>query len=139
MDVQKIAPGTFAKGDWLLIPEGSYYQQKIALAVKVEKEEIEAGEREVKGLLTGTRSEELLKFGTAQGACQVRLHLCQASCTQVRENPDLVHVRKVKKIRAEDPKSWGKQPVGGERVPGVANRGGRMEEKRNQKERRRKR
>ena len=102
IEARQIAPGGFSKGDWLLVPEGVCYQQKIALAVKVEKEELEAGERELKGILTGTKSEELLRFGTAQRPCQVRLHLCQAACPQVRENPDLIHVRKVKKLKPED-------------------------------------
>ena len=106
VEVQQIAPGGFLKGDWLLITEGVYYQQQISLAAQVEKEELEAGERELKCLLTGTKSEDLLRFGTSQKPCHIRLHLCQASCPQLRENPDLIHVRKLRKIRAEDPKSW---------------------------------
>jgi len=106
VEAVKVPPGSFRKGDWLVVPEGTYYQQTVALALRVEKEELEEGEREVIGELTGTKSEELLKFGTAQRPCRLRLHLCLAGCPQLRENPDLVHVRKLKKIRGEDQKTW---------------------------------
>ena len=106
VDAFHIAPGGYSKGEWLLINEAVYYQQKVALAVKVEKEELEEGKRELRCLLTGTKSEELLRFGTAQRPPFIRLHLCQATCPQLRENPDLVHVRKVRKIKPEDPKTW---------------------------------
>ena len=106
VEVRHIPPGGFTRGDWLEASEAVYYQQKISLVAKVEKEEIDSGERELRCELTGTQSEELLKFGTAQKPCQVRPHLCSSSCPQLRENPDLIHVKMVKKMKVEDPKGW---------------------------------
>ena len=101
-----VPPGSFCRGDWVVSAEGTYYQQPVSLAAKVEREEIEGGERELRVLLTGTRSEELLKYGSSQTPCRLRLHLCQPSCNQLRENPDLVHIKKLRKVKAEDPKEW---------------------------------
>ena len=67
----------------------------------MEKEEIEAGERELVLSLTGTTSEELLRFATAQRPCRLRVHLCSSECNQLRENPDLAHVKVLKKIPTE--------------------------------------
>ena len=106
IDACGIAPGRYPKGEWLVIPEGVYYQQKIAAAAKVDREEFDGGERELRCLLTGTKSEELLRFGTSHRQCQVRLHLCQAGCPQTRENPDLIHVRKLRRLKPEEGKSW---------------------------------
>lgn len=106
VEAREVPPGSFRKGDWLVVSEGTYYRQPAALAVKVEKEELEEGEREIIGELTGTKNEDLLKFGTSHKPCRVRLHLCLPDCPQLRENPDLIHVRKVKKIKPEDPKAW---------------------------------
>ena len=101
-----IPPGSFSRGDWIVAEEATYYQKAASVAAKAEREELEGGDRELRAFITGTRSEELLKFGTSQTPCQIRLHLWSPSCNGLRENPDLVHVRKLKKIRAEDPKDW---------------------------------
>eukprot|EP00435_Cladocopium_sp_Y103_P017447 s824_g4.t1 len=106
VEARAVPAGRYKKGDWLLVSEGCYYKQSAAVAVKVEKEEFEEGEREVIGELTGTKNEDLLKHGTAQRPCRIRLHLCRASCPQLRENPDLVHVRHLRRLRPEEAKSW---------------------------------
>lgn len=102
----EVAPGGFSRGDWLVAEEGIYFQKKVQAAGKVEREEIEGGEREVVVSLTGTSSEELLRFATAHRPCLVRWHLCTTECDQLRENPNLLHIRKLKRVAATSPKTW---------------------------------
>ena len=106
VEVVHLPPGTFARGDWLESTDAVYYQQKISVAAKVEREELDSEERELRCELTGTRSEDLLKYGTSQKPCQVRLHLCRPTCSQLRENPDLIHLKNVRKISVESAKGW---------------------------------
>ena len=101
-----LQPGVLCRGDWIVADEAIYFQKKVALAGRVVKEEIEGGEREVTLELTGTQSEELLKFGTSAKPSYLRIHLCRAGCNQLRENPDLAHVRKLKKISSEEGRTW---------------------------------
>ena len=61
----RLAPGGYAKGDWLVFNEGIYYKNSIQVAGKVRKEEIESGERELQIELAGTKSEDLLKLPQA--------------------------------------------------------------------------
>lgn len=98
--------GTYQSGDWLVITSGIYYQKATEAAGKVIKEEIESGERELRLELTGTQSEELLRFGTSLRPPHLRLHLCGDQCGQLRENPDLLHALKVRKISPEGVKTW---------------------------------
>ena len=102
----KVKPGGFSKGDWVVSSAATYFHQGISLAAKVGREEIDGGERELLCELTGTKSEELLKYATSQRPCQIRLHLCRPECTKLREGPDLVHIHSLKKVRSEDPKTW---------------------------------
>eukprot|EP00435_Cladocopium_sp_Y103_P058318 s757_g20.t1 len=102
----QVPAGGYRRGDWLLIEEGTYYKQTIQAAGRVLKEEIDSEERELHLELTGTKSEDLLKFATGQGQGLCRLHLCRDNCEQVRENPDLVHTRHVKKLPDVGEKTW---------------------------------
>ena len=101
-----IAPGGIQKGDVIVAHQGSYYQQKASFAVQVEKEELEAGERELCGILTGTESEPLLRYGSSCKPCRVQVHLCPRGCSQLRENPNLLHTRSLKKLLPETAKTW---------------------------------
>eukprot|EP00435_Cladocopium_sp_Y103_P039833 s1161_g10.t1 len=101
-----LAPGTYKPQDWVVVPAGVYYKKEVSLAGKVEREEIEGEDRELRVVLTGTESEELLRHATAQAPCRMRLHLCGDSCPQLRENLDLVHVRQLRKVKPEEFKGW---------------------------------
>ena len=126
----QLRPGAINKGDWLVILDGTYFQSKVALALKVEKEEIEGGERELCGVLTGTNHEELLRHGTAQGPCLLRLHLCTPACCQLRDNPDLVHARKIKKIMPGTPTTWEKNLIEESETPNLQAEEARLRERR---------
>eukprot|EP00435_Cladocopium_sp_Y103_P005067 s1646_g1.t1 len=106
VESHQVPPGRFKKGDLILIPEGSYNQQLCPAAVRVEQEVIEENERELVGVLSGIKNEQLLRFGTSHKPCRVRVHLCRPSCTQLREGPDLVHAKRLRRLRPEDEKSW---------------------------------
>lgn len=110
-----VSPGGFGRGDWLLI-KGVYYQQDIEAAGKVQKEEFEAGERELFVELTGTSNEDLLKFGSGTKPPLVKVHLCGAECHQRRENPNLIHAKKVKKLSPDAPCTWEKNLVNEDEV-----------------------
>ena len=103
---EKIAPGGYQRGDWLLLEDAVYFKQVIQLAGKVVKEELEGGERELHLELTGTKSEQLLQFGTGPRPAAVRVHLCRVDCPQTRANPDLVHGQSVQKIPEGGAKTW---------------------------------
>ena len=75
----RLAPGVLGRGEWLVANKGSYYQQPTSFAFKVEREELEGGEREVAGILTGTESEPLLRFGSGE-------NLAVYKCTYVAGN-----------------------------------------------------
>ena len=102
----RLAPGVIGRGDWLVAAKGSYYQQAAPFAIKVEREELDSGERELVGVLTGTESEPLLRFGTAEKPCRVQVHLCSARCQRLRENPNLSHTRYLRKLLPDSPKTW---------------------------------
>eukprot|EP00435_Cladocopium_sp_Y103_P042917 s309_g12.t1 len=106
VEAHKVPPGDFLRGDCIIVNEAIYLQEKVSLALKIEREEIDNGERELVGELTGTTSEQLLRFGTSQKPCRLQAHLCRPTCTQARENLNLVHIRKLKKMKAADPKTW---------------------------------
>lgn len=57
-------------------------------------------------VLTGTSTEELLKFASALRPPVVRLHLCGEGYDQRRTNPDLIHLQKFCQLRPGDEKTW---------------------------------
>eukprot|EP00435_Cladocopium_sp_Y103_P070172 s200_g34.t1 len=101
-----LAPGTLVRGDHILIEEGIYFKQEVQAAGKVLKEELESGERELHLELTGTKSEQLLQFATGHSPAVIRVHLCRDDCPQTRENADLLHTKKLKKLPDEGVKTW---------------------------------
>eukprot|EP00435_Cladocopium_sp_Y103_P012580 s2098_g3.t1 len=111
VDLDKLRPGVIGRGDLLVVSEAVYFQNKVTLALRSEKEELEGGERELFGILSGTQSEALLRFGTAQKPCRFRLHICQPGCTQLREGPDLAHARRGRKIVDEAGLTWEKNLI----------------------------
>ena len=102
----RLAPGVLGRGEWLVANKGSYYQQPTSFAFKVEREELEGGEREVAGILTGTESEPLLRFGSGEKPCRIQVHLCGRQCQQLRHNPNLLHTRFLRRLAPEAPKTW---------------------------------
>jgi hypothetical protein len=90
----------------LVVKKGKYYQQDTSFAFQVEREEIDGGEREIAGVLTGTESEALLRFGTGEKPCRIQVHLCGPQCRQMRENPNLLHAKFIKLLSPEAEKTW---------------------------------
>ena len=102
----QLQPGILERGEWIVAEDAIYFQQKAPLAGRVIKEELEGGEREVTVELTGTQNEALLRFATSCKPCHLRVHFCQPACGQKRENPNLAHAPKVKKLGTEVAKTW---------------------------------
>eukprot|EP00435_Cladocopium_sp_Y103_P033556 s3214_g8.t1 len=102
----RLAPGVFSRGDILVGVEGRYFGEKASFALQFEKEELESGERELCGVLLGTTSEPLLRFATTHKPCRLQVHLCPRDCSQLRENPNLVHVRRIRKLLPDQPRTW---------------------------------
>eukprot|EP00435_Cladocopium_sp_Y103_P044723 s660_g12.t1 len=101
-----LAPGALPRGEWIVAVQGSYFQQKAGFAFKLEKEELDGGERELCGVLTGTDSEALLRFATGNKPCHIQVHLCPPECPQLRENPNLLHTKKIRKILPDTALTW---------------------------------
>jgi hypothetical protein len=67
---------------------------------------IEGTDTELEITLTGTSTEELLKFGSGLHPPVIRAHLCQRDCDQKRSNQDLVHLKKFGQITPEGERTW---------------------------------
>eukprot|EP00435_Cladocopium_sp_Y103_P013386 s2009_g3.t1 len=106
VDEKAAGCSSYRKGDWILLEEAVYFKQTIQAAGRVVKEEIDGEDRELQLELTGTKSEDLLKFATGQGQGLCRLHLCRSGCDQTRENPDLLHGRHLQKLPEGGEKTW---------------------------------
>ena len=102
----RLTPGAIERGDVIVAHQGRYYQQKAPFALKVEKEELDGGEQELCGVLTGTESEALLRHATTVKPCRVQVHLCKKDCPQLRENPNLLHTKTLQKLLPATPKTW---------------------------------
>eukprot|EP00438_Fugacium_kawagutii_P016696 Skav227640 [mRNA] locus=scaffold58:167510:174958:+ [translate_table: standard] len=97
--------GEFKRGDWLVCEGATYFQNPIQVAFKVDREEL-GEERVVVGELTGTSSEALLKYGSGISPPVLRAHVCGDECDKKRENPNYIHLDKIKKIREAGDEGW---------------------------------
>ena len=95
VEASSLSPGVIRSGDWISSRGATYYGQKINFAARVSSEVLEAGERELQAELSGTNSDALLAFASTADPAIVRAHVCPSSCSQSRENPNLLHMTKV--------------------------------------------
>ena len=103
----ELVPGVLTAGDWISSQDAVYYGQTIHVAAKVISEVIEGGEREIIAELSGTNSDALLNFASSLAPASVRLHICSQGCGQTRENPNLIHLKKVQLVK-ETAVTWEK-------------------------------
>ena len=102
-----ISPGQYPVGEWVKTLKAQYFQQPAQIAGRVVREHLEGQDRELLIEASGTQTEELLKFCTAQEPRPgvVRFHLCPKDCPGLRSNPDLVHVETLCKV-SEPAVTW---------------------------------
>ena len=103
---EEFSPGLLGSGELLRSLQGTYFEKECQFAGRVERVVLEGREVEIELLLTGTSSEELLKFATGLQPPVVRVHLCGAGCDQKRSNPDLLHLTRFKRLLDSDPRTW---------------------------------
>ena len=95
---------------------------------------LEGGEIEAQFELTGTQTESLLKYASAQSPPLIRAHFCGSHCDQKRSNPDLVHLKSFRKLEDAAEKTWGNQPhCGGRERPAEESTGRMADRKRRRK------
>jgi len=98
--------GSFKKGDWIQSEKANYSGEVCKVALKVEKVSVEDGEAEATVIVTGTQSENLLKFVSGQPGIKLRAHLCHRDCDQLRSNPDLLHLKDFQRIKPGSVTGW---------------------------------
>lgn len=101
LPLRLLAPGLKVVG-----AKGVYSGEEVSVAGKVVKVELEGSSAEVVLHPTGTNSENLLKYITGLQHPLLRLHLCDKDCDQLRSNPDLVHVKQLRKGLAGKEEVW---------------------------------
>lgn len=102
----EFTPGLFGKGDWIKSEESYYFEKPCAFAGRIERVVLEGSDVELQVLLTGTSSEELLKFATSVSPPVVRVHLCGAHCDYKRSNQDLLHLTRFHRLLDSVEKTW---------------------------------
>lgn len=81
----------FATGQHIVVTEGVYYGNKVKLAGKLVRLEMEAGAAHLYLLLTGTTSEGLLQAHSSDPKTLVMVHLCNHDCSQLESGDHYVH------------------------------------------------
>ena len=56
--------------------------------------------------MTGTSTEDLLRFASGISPPVIRVHVCGTACDQNRGNPDLFHLLRFKKLTEAEGKTW---------------------------------
>ena len=102
----EFAPGLFGSGSWLKSTQATYFEAPCEFAGKVDKVVLEDNGAELVLTLTGTSTEELLKYASGIHPPVIRAHLCGAGCDQKRSNQDLVHLSRFKQVVGDQPKTW---------------------------------
>ena len=111
VDVADLFPGALKQGDWIKSKEAIYYGQPIEFAGYVSSEKLEGGDREIIAELSGTSSHALLAYASENHPPEVRLHVCGKGCSQSRENPNLIHLKKVVLLLPGKEAGWEKNLV----------------------------
>ena len=107
VEAYKVPPGGFSVGEWLISTVATYYNQPCLVAGVVVREQIESSERELIMEAHGTQNEEVLKYCTSQDQpALLRWHLCSEECQGLRCNPNLIHVKRIKKFVAGKGTGW---------------------------------
>ena len=106
ISAEEFAPGVVGSGDWLKSVKASYFEKECTFAGKINRVVLEGTDTELEITLTGTSTEELLKFGSGVHPPVIRAHLCPRDCDQKRSNQDLVHLKKFRKITPEGERTW---------------------------------
>ena len=99
----EFTPGLFGRGAWVKATKASYFEKACDFAGKVERVVLEGAEVELIVSLTGTTSEELLRYATGVDPPLVRVHL---GCDQKRASQALLHLQAFRQILEGAPVTW---------------------------------
>lgn len=99
-------PALLERGQWLVSEQSTYFEEPCKWAGKLVRLVLEGGEIEAQFELTGTQTESLLKYASAQSPPLIRAHFCGSHCDQKRSNPDLVHLKSFRKLEDAAEKTW---------------------------------
>lgn len=112
-------PTLLQADDWIRTSKAKYFGETVKLAAKISKVELSGNGVELILHATGTDSEELLKYLTSLEVPVVRAHLCGADCTQLRVNPDLVHVSEIQKVLTRERLVWEENLLAKDELPAL--------------------
>lgn len=104
--VEDIPLSLLVSGEWIRCLQSTYEGKLVDFAGKVEKIEVDGTSWEAILVVTGTTSEDLLKYCTSVEKARVRAHLCRPDCDKKRTNPDLLHLKTVQKISPGEVLGW---------------------------------
>ena len=102
----EVTPGVVGSGDWLKSTKAFYFEKSCEFSGKVNRIIIEGADTYLVITLTGTSTEELLKFGSGVCPPVIRALLCPQDCDHRRSNQDLVHLVSFCRVKSEEPKTW---------------------------------
>ena len=101
VDLSKLGYAKLVDCGPVVVEEGHYYHQKVKAAGRVLGVVFDSGRCYLRLALTGTLSENLLKFCTGRPGGEVRGHVCPEDCNLEEAADDLVHLKKIRKMREE--------------------------------------
>ena len=103
---KEFSPGLVGTGDWIRSRKASYFEQPCEFAGRIQRISLEGSQVEAVVTLTGTSSEDLLKYATGLDPPVIRAHLCGEDCDEKRANRDLVHLVTFSQVPPADQRTW---------------------------------
>eukprot|EP00438_Fugacium_kawagutii_P005927 Skav229277 [mRNA] locus=scaffold952:315844:320262:- [translate_table: standard] len=94
VDLHMLPLEGYKAGTRLVVTEGTYYDGPCQVAGRVREVSYHDSGTKVKVILTGTKSEELLKHGTGLKEKFAEFHICDPRCMGEPHAPGFVHAKK---------------------------------------------
>ena len=127
----EFSPGLVPSGSWIRSTQATYFEAPCEFAGTVDKVVLQGGETELGVVLTGTSSEELLRYASGVTPPLIRVHLCSEGCDQKRTNVDLVHLHRFRQVVEGAARQWEENLKGGDENQELRRRQAEWEERQN--------
>ena len=91
----------------LVVEDGSYFHHPCRVAGRCLGVNFDGGRSYLRLRLSGTLSEQLLKYCTGQPDEEVRGHVCPLDCNREEAADDLIHIKTIRQMkRIEEEEAW---------------------------------
>ena len=102
IEAAQVPVDRWKKHELVVFDQAIYYGKEISAAGRFKDLVLTDGNVNLRVILSGTTSEELLKHGTAVDVRETTVHCCPEGCGNTPEGPLLLHSRHVRRVKAED-------------------------------------